>query len=325
MNHTIGAHNPRAEARSLLPPGHDARVLEPSPPASTDPVWFADDPTDPGEAAGTVVTPIPGEGIAWAGLAEGDDRIALYATEHWLEGARPLVPPAGRFDTTRRALHQIAYFAMAPARYAATGRLGLRYTHRGFGTPFFGTGEQIRVENGTLVYQAGDTVQTEQVSTVGEAARFFGVDYSATWFEGFRDPLSPVGPHEPLDIDPGAAAALAGWFGFATHVLERARRTPGAVDVSRVQLWPEHFDPAFEMGSHEAGARASYGGSPGDDHHPEPYLYVAAWGDIDRADPYWNDHAFNGASLGYAELAAAGDPYQVALDFFARGHDRLNG
>jgi hypothetical protein len=94
------------------------------------------------------------------------------------------------------------------------------------------------------------------------------------------------------------SAAVADWFGFATHVLERTRRTAGADDVSRVQLWPEHFDPAFEVGSNARGAPPGYGASPGDDAHPEPYLYVAACGDIDRTDPHWNDTAFDGASLG---------------------------
>lgn len=85
----------------------------------------------------------------------------------------------------------------------------------------------------------------------------------------------------------------------------------------------EHFDPAFEMGSYEAGERASYGASPGDESHPEPYLYAAAWGDIDRSDPFWNDTTFNGASLSYQELLAADDQRGVALDFIRSGWERL--
>ena len=95
-------------------------------------------------------------------------------------------------------------------------------------------------------------------------------------------------------------------------------------DVSEVQLWPEHFDPAIEMGRQDRGRRASYGGSPGDPAHPHPYLYVSAWGDIDRSNAYWNDDAFNGSSLGYAELARAEDPVQTALDFLLRGYGILH-
>ncbi|HEX6300331.1 MAG TPA: hypothetical protein VF148_07705 [Acidimicrobiia bacterium] len=100
---------------------------------------------------------------------------------------------------------------------------------------------------------------------------------------------------------------------------------PGPADVSRVQLWPEHFDPAVEIGSQDEGRRASYGASPGDDAHPEPYLYVAAWSEIDRADPFWNDTTFNGASLSYSYILDSDDQLQTALFFFGRAHERLIG
>jgi hypothetical protein len=44
------------------------------------------------------------------------------------------------------------------------------------------------------------------------------------------------------------------------------------------------------------------------------------------ADPYWNDHAFPGASLSYPSLAAhaAGAPQrEAALEFFRTGLTRL--
>jgi hypothetical protein len=319
------ARNPRAEATSLLPPGYEARVLESSPPSNQDPAWYADDPTDPGETTGRVVTVVPAEGMTWSEAAEADPTISTFAAEHWLDGRRHLGALPTGYERGRRALHQIAFFAVAPRRYRATGKLGLRYTRGGFGTPFFlddGTDAQVRVEADLLIVQAGDSVRSQPVTTLTEATGFLGIEYREDWF-GFHDPPSPVGPDVMLDVDPSVTGAIGSWFGFATHVLERARRTPGAVDVGRVQLWPEHFDPAFEMGSAADGARASYGGSPGDDAHPEPYLYVAAWGDIDRSDPFWNDAAFNGASLGYRQLLEADDPYQAALAFLRSGHERL--
>lgn len=317
----------RAEATALLPEGHEARVLEPSPPANFDPDWFADDPTDPSGASGVVVTPIPGEGTTWAEMAEGDGQIVAHAADHWLDGRRRLVELPDGYDATRRALHQVAFFAVAPKRYSANGKLGLRYTHRGFGTPLFGgpdgSDEQVRVEGDLLVHQTADGVRTEAITTAGAAAHFLGLEYREVWFENFHDPLEPVGPDTALTVEPQAADAVGQWFGFATYVLERARRTPGATEVSRVQLWPEHFDPAFEMGSSDDGARASYGASAGDSAHPEPYLYVAAWGSIDRSDPFWNDTAFNGASLGYRTLLEADDPYATALDFVHEGYRKL--
>ena len=316
-------HNPRDEATSLLPDGYEARVLEPSLPTNLDPQWYADDPTDPSGATQTLVTPIPGEGVTWESMISERPDLADYASDHWLGAYRRLEPLPAGYDTVRRALHQVVFFAIAPKRHLETGKLGLRYTHGGFGTPFFGADEQVRVDGEMIVHQQGDRVRVSVITTLRDAADFLGIPYREAWFDGFHDPVEAVGPDAELQVGVGAAVAIGDWFGFAASVLEEARRAPGADDVSRLQLWPEHFDPAFEMGSYEAGQRASYGASPGDDSHPEPYLYVAAWGDIDRTDPFWNDSTFNGASLSYQELLAANDQRAVALDFMRSGWERL--
>jgi len=315
------ARDPRAEGSALLPDGFEARVLEPSPPASTDPEWYADDPTDPAGATGVVVTPVEGDGMTWTAFAAEDPSASGYVTDHWLGRHRRLGTLPDGFEQTRRALHQLAFFVLSPKRFSANGKLGLRYTHRGFGTPFFGDNEQARIEEGRLVYQRGAEALDMQISTVRAAGRFLDIPFSAVWFDGFRDPLEPGDPDHHLEIDPAASNAIGDWFGFGASLLEQARRTPGAADVSRVQLWPEHFDLAFEMGSGDH--RASYGASPGDDGHPEPYLYIAAWGPIDRSDPNWNDTTFNGASLPYRDLLAAQDQRRAALDFFRQGYERL--
>lgn len=321
----IRARNPRVEATDLLPPGHEARVLEPSPPANRDPDWFAEDPTDTGDAQGRVVTPIPGEGTLWEELAADDSAVRTFAAENWLDGSRKLSPLPGGFDKTRDSLHQLAFFALAPARHAANGKLGLRYTRNGFGTSFFGEDEQVRVESGMLIHQRGSQVHSIKPSTLAEACDFLGIPYREVWFEDFHDPLTPIGPDTPLEIDPNSARVIGDWFGFATLALERSRRISGGEDVSRVQLWPEHFDPAFEMGSYEKGQRASYGASPGDDAHPEPYLYVGSWSEVDRNDPFWNDSTFNEASLSYSEILNTEDHVRTAQFFFRRGYERLTG
>lgn len=317
--------DPRNEAEARLPSGYEARVLEPSPPANQDPDWYADDPTDAEGAAGPVVTPIEGEGVSWAQLTRERPELAAFASDHWLGALRSLEPLPETYDTTRNALHQVAFFAVSPKRYTATGRLGLRYTHGGFGTPFYGEDEQTRVEGSLLVRQQGRQVTWTRLTTLSEACEFLGIPYRETWFENFHDPLSPAGADMELEVSDDAATALADWFGFATHALEQARRTPGAVDVSRVQLWPEHFDPAFEMGSYDKGHRASYGASPGDDDHLGPYLYVSPWSPVDADDPYWNDTSFGGASLSYKELLEADDQIGTAVEFYRQGFRSLTG
>jgi hypothetical protein len=82
-----------------------------------------------------------------------------------------------------------------------------------------------------------------------------------------------------------------------------------------VQLWPEHFDVAVELGNEQAERRAACGGSPSDEGHGEPYLYVAPWTARPEGD-LWQASGFPGAEMSYAELLAAQDQRGAALEFF---------
>jgi hypothetical protein len=114
----------------------------------------------------------------------------------------------------------------------------------------------------------------------------------------------------PLDVDAGAARALGDWFGFGASLLEQLRADATEDDApGRVQIWPEHFDVAVDLGPHDA--RANYGASPGDAEHPEPYLYVGPWEPISGA--FWNEPW--GASLSYPAILDGAD----ALAFLRRG------
>ncbi len=203
--------------------------------------------------------------------------------------------------------------------------MGLRPTRGGFGTPEF-EGRVVRAEGDMLLDESRDGSASQKITSVRDACSFLGIEYEVDWYQTFRDPLSPVDPDVTLEVDVDAARSLGEWFAFGFDVLETLRSYGSPDDdVSTVQLWPEHFDPAIEMGREERGLRASYGLSPGDPAHDDPYVYVAAWGEIDRSNGYWNDHAFNGSSLGYAELVAAPDPAKKALDFLLEGHRILAG
>ncbi len=229
-----------------------------------------------------------------------------------------------RYDQTREALHQIAFFALGPARYQAEERMGLRASPGGFGTPPF-EGKVARVEGGSLVFEQGGNIATQTITSVRAAAEFFGVDYQVDWYRDFHDPLQPMDPDQQLVVDDDAARAMGHWFEFGTQVLERLRsRGSPEDDISEIQLWPEHFDVATEMGSQEKGQRASYGASPGDPTHAAPYIYVAAWEEVDRSNPYWNSSSFNGASLGHDRLADSDDPLRVGLDFLIDGYRMLH-
>lgn len=319
----IESRNAVEEARLALQElNRTPLVLEPSPPANQDTDFFADDPTVPASDVIDVVSPFSGRDDSWSALVEARPELGDFASDRWLGDFKRLTPIPASYTETRASLHQIAFFALAPKRHAANGKIGLRYTYHGFGTPFFEENEQVRVQDGQLVHQIGDEVRTWPITTVRAACTALDIPYVEEWFPGLHDPLSPVGPDVPLDVDDEAARAIGDWFGFATSVLEELRHDGGVVDPSRVQLWCEHFDPAMEIGSAERNQRASYGASPGDESSQQPYLYVAPWSEVEQ-DTHWNAAGFIGASLSYDELLEAEDQRQAALDFFRKGWQKL--
>lgn len=311
------ARNAQAEA-SAVAGGALVRVLEPSPPAIANEPFFADDPAVADTA--DVVTPTSAGSCTWADLADADPDIADYAREHWLGPYKPLAPVPAGYVESRNDFHRVAFGVISNARKDANGKFGLRFTHGGFGTPFFGNDRQVRVVGDQLVVQDGDTASSETITTLARAAELAGTVANADQAE--HDTIELGDLDRDLQIDPTVGAFLGDWFGFVTSVLEELRTGADTVDdVGRVQLWPGHFDPAVEIGSADAGQRATYGGSPGDADHDEPYLYVGPWGDVDSSDPFWNAVGYTGASLDYRDLLAAEDPRETALAFFRKGYE----
>jgi hypothetical protein len=79
---------------------------------------------------------------------------------------------------------------------------------------------------------------------------------------------------------------------------------------------------AIELGSESAGERANFGFSPGDDDHPEPYLYVGPWS-TEVSGELWNATGFKGAEMAYDELIVADDHRRAALDFMRERYRAL--
>jgi hypothetical protein len=276
--------NPRAEAEDKLGGDYEARVLEPSPPA-VGPPGYTDDPVKPGEVpeGRQLVSPVHNRGDhTWDEIAAEDPDIAPWCADRWLGAWRRLEPLPPSFAETRVALHKVAEGVVALERLPPN-EIALRYTRGGFGTPFFvkdGADCQVRVEHGELVRQTGS--------------------------EERREPLPGV--------EIAAATALGDFYGLACSALEQLRADEGDGGPSLVQLWPEHFDIAVDLGSESDGQRATYGASPGDKDHPEPYLYVLPWKE-GISGTLWNATGFEGAELGYPELIAAADQRRAALEF----------
>jgi hypothetical protein len=297
--------NPRQEAEDRLAGRYAARVLEPSPPTVGVGPFFADDPVARGDGAGReIVAPGPTGDVTWAALAAGDPELSAWCAPRWLAAHPRLSPAPPTLERTREALHAVAEQVVSPARAReAGGKIGLRWTRGGFGTPFFGDDVQLRVDGAELVRDDPAGERRVALGGLAAAAGLAGVD------------LEP-GADRPLDVDAAAAAWLGELYGLATSVLEQLRAEAGtAAEPSRVQLWPEHFDVSVELGAESAGGRAGYGVSPGDDAHDGPYLYVSCWSAPAPDAVLWNATGFSGAELALADLLPEPDQHAAALDF----------
>jgi hypothetical protein len=226
-----------------------------------------------------------------------------------------LEPLPDSFVATREGLHRVAERLVAPAR-KPHNEIALRPTPGGFGTPEFefeGRRLQVRVEGVELVLTRDGEEARVALRSVAAGAALLGQGLLP---DGMPD------DEAPLALDPEAAGVLANFYAFASRVLERLREGMGAEDEpTATVLWPEHFDVAFDAGSEVQGGRGTYGASPGDADHDEPYLYVLPWGEV--SGELWRARGFKGAELAYADLRAAADPGEAAYEFMRARYDAL--
>ena len=123
----------------------------------------------------------------------------------------------------------------------------------------------------------GELPRRAPITTLRAAAELAGIEPDVGQAEQFDVP-APGDLDEPLHVGEAASADLARWYAFVTkRAGDVARGGAEADDASPVRIWPEHFDAAIDLGSEADGRRATYGGSPADEHHPQPYLYASPW------------------------------------------------
>jgi hypothetical protein len=229
----------------------------------------------------------------------------------------PALPP--EFAATRHALHAVAEQVVAAAYWHATTRIGLRPSPRGFATPVFGDRERVRVDATALVHEQAGGVRRHELTTLAAAASFVGVPLGAPTI---YPAATTVGPDVPLAIDRDGALALADWYALGAVLLNDLRAAHADVPSTELQIWPEHFDLACELG-HDGPARANYGASPGDESIPEPYLYVGPHDPERRTGPF--ARCGFGAAFTYSELRQAVDPGDAGHQFFESALEELAG
>jgi hypothetical protein len=227
-----------------------------------------------------------------------------------------LAPLPETFAETRDALHRLAVYVMSPAQRLANGEIIMRAAPGGFSTFPFG-GRTIGVEGAELVVDGA----RNPIGSLRDAARLAGIEPDVGQADQFDVP--PHGDLDaPLPVDPAAARALGDWYAFATGVLDTLRAGAGPEeDATIVRIWPEHFDAAVDAGEEAAGRRVTYGASPGDGHHAEPYVYASPW--AGRIDPFFDDPGFRGAARTYSQLVASADPRAAAIAFLHDARARV--
>jgi hypothetical protein len=220
--------------------------------------------------------------------------------------ASPWTPPPPRLVETRTALHTMAEHILAAFRYRAVGRIGLQPARGGIGTPLT-DGRWVEVIGGDLVVrdETGE-VTREPVTTLRSAGTLVGIPPGLP--PGSYSPVTPLDVDAGLEIDPVAAAALAGWFALVADALGEFVSHHPNESATDATIWPEHFDLALSLGE------VNYGGSPGDEAHPEPYLYVGPW--TPRSGDFWNE------PFGASRTAASVPDVPAAVAFFSQGYEQ---
>lgn len=238
--------------------------------------------------------------------------------------ARSLHPLPASYAASRETLHRLAVYVISPARRQHNPRaVALSPTAGGFGTAPYGPhGTVLRVEGAMLVLERSDERRRTPITSLNAAAALAGIEPDLAQQEAFDVP--PHGdPDAPLAIDAEASHRLGDWYALAFDLLEELRASAGPADApTAVRIWPEHFDAAIELGPD--GARGTYGASPGDRHHPTPYLYASGWAGM-ADDPFWNAEGFPGAWLRYEELVTAETPAAAGRAFFHAARVRIQG
>ncbi len=221
-----------------------------------------------------------------------------------------MTEPPDTLPGTRDALHQLAEHVVSPARYAVTGRIGLRPAPGGLCTPPFGNDDRVvEVDHSDLVVRDSSGERRAPVTTLRAAGEFVGVTPGAP-ADVYR-PATPCDLDAPLMLDDEAMTVLAGWYALGAAALDQlAAQLP---DATEAQLWPEHLDHAITAG------RVNFGASPGDEAIADPYVYVGPFDGPPAGDEeFWN--APFGATRTMESIGTADE----ALAFFLDGWRRLS-
>jgi hypothetical protein len=212
---------------------------------------------------------------------------------------------------TRAGWHRVAEHVLAAVQYAATSEIALVPSPGGFRTQVWGAdGRFLAVDGAELVVGGAGGTRRTALTTIRAAADFAGAKPGAP--ASVYAPVTPLSLDEPLVIEQGAARLLAEWYGIGALAMRGFAAEIPCDEPSPAWLWPEHFDLGITADA------INYGASPGDDHFPDPYMYVGPHGGPPPGEPeFWN--APFGAVRTFHQI---GTPAEAAA-FFRDGRARV--
>ena len=199
----------------------------------------------------------------------------------------------------------VAEHVLAPARYAASGHIGLAIGDGGFVTPPFGAvPTTVGLIEDQIFVRSGAEERRTRLITLRQAADFAGTRLGAP--AGVYSPATPCEPDAPLAIDRATARQLLAWYGQVDTALRRLAAEDA--DGTEPTLWPEHLDVAIRIGD------VNCGGLAGDEIVPDPYVYVGPPAESIRdGDPYFTLPF--GAARTWREVPTT----DAIVSFFAEG------
>ncbi len=193
---------------------------------------------------------------------------------------RPLGPLPPESGETTSGLHFVAEHLLQPKRRLETGRGFLGFTPGGFGSLLWERGEasgepgSVRVEGVELISnERRERGAGYRSTTSGAVAHALGIDADdpALGRDARRSTLTPPRPLGRLVRVRDGRPRRADRRRLRTRIRTRFGSGPSTSTSPR---W---------SAQRTAGTRANVGASPGDDDHPEPYLYVGPWDAVGEA------------------------------------------
>jgi hypothetical protein len=261
-------------------------------------------------------------------------------------------PALEGWEETKNSLHAYAKVAGAAPRILAEPHpkwwhVSLKVTQEGLiseGMNHDALGDKelrtrLNFRTHTLDLLLDEQINKSYDLTEGDTATELGRKFEAAFADlgiEIELPEDKYADDEPRTYEPEAVKRYLAALNSVNDVLKSLRSELDG-ERSPVQLWPHHFDLAFEWvgtkivryeeenGAVEYPAQLNFGFAPGDSSYPEAYFYSNPWpfektltnGTLPHG-ARWFSEGFEGTLLPYKALVNEPEPVSELLEYYRR-------